>query len=80
MMLSTLFTVAALLQGAQQVFAFPELDRADVDLPAAFQVMGNQSENGFVGQENALDLLVGKRQTCAAGYNNCGKYCLCFFG
>lgn len=71
MMLRTLLAVYALLQGTH-VFAFPELDRADVDVPAGFQVMGNSSQNAIVGQESLSDLLLGKRQTCAAGYNNCG--------
>jgi hypothetical protein len=52
---------------------FPELEQADIELPAAQSTFGNVSDNAIFGQENSLNLLYG-RQTCAEGYGQCGVF------
>lgn len=52
---------------------FPELEQADIELPAAQSTFGNVSDSVIFGQESSLNLLYG-RQTCAEGYGQCGKF------
>ena len=46
MNLRTVFTILLLHFGVGRVVAFPELERAEVELPRAFHVLGNQTD-GF---------------------------------
>lgn len=70
MNLRTVFTILLLYFGVGRVVAFSELERAEVELPRAFYVLGNQTD-GFTGVKLAQESLF-ERQSCAVGYNQCG--------
>jgi hypothetical protein len=54
------------------VSAFPDIQPAEGEASRAFQVLGNLTHNGVTGlggsQQNIFE-----RQSCAQGYNQCGK-------